>query len=373
MREKFNNLSTRNKVLCIAIPVIVIALLILLGVGLTNKNTQDTKDVATTQNTSSTDYTLDVESVVKDEADAVEETTKVEPEAAVSSAVDSVTSTIEVMSPVEEATEMKTEVESEEVVSEQNVIIENDEAALNSSSDDLYHSWNKKATWTASNGVVIKINDAWADAVLATGDGDLQALWADDPEADWSPNSDFMNAVHEFVYGDPVYKNGMDRYNPEIVNVSDLPQVPTVSTKQSSISVTPEFSAYKEQWDRMLLFQGTGNWEGSTTLCQLQINNDFAGQVASGQGYMWLVEKNSDGGFKISIYRNLSELSWDGLLTVLKLITPDAQAVYNAVYEDVYVGCDIPSYNAWYDIPNTSSQIYVTDTTGLGYMEYFFK
>ena len=372
MREKFNNLSTKNKVLCIAIPVIVIALLILLGVGLTNKNTQDTKDVATTQNTSSTDYTLDVESVVKDEADAVEETTKVEPEAAVSSAVDSVTSTVEVMSPVEETAET---VESEEVVSEQNVIIENEEAALNSSSDDLYHSWNLKATWTASNGIVLKINDAWAEAVLGSGDGDMQALWTDDPEADWSPNSDFMNAVHEFVYGDPAYKNGMDRYNPEIVNVSDLPQVPTVSTKQSSISVTPEFSAYKEQWDRMLLFQATGNWEGSTTLYQLQINNDFAGQVASGQGYMWLIEKNSDGegGFKISIYRNLSELSWDGLLTVLKLITPDAQAVYQEIYDQCYTGKT--QYLVAYDEYATigSSQLMTPTPAERGYVLFYLK
>ena len=110
-------------------------------------------------------------------------------------------------------------------------------------------------------------------------------------------------------------------------------------------------------------FQVTGKWEANPAyLLQFGFNGGKGiGLTAMGQGYLWELEYNGSE-WVVTIRANLSELQWDGLHNSLRLVSPDGDAVYNAVYEDFYSGATwIETFDAWYQIPNSSSEIYVPD------------
>ncbi len=109
-------------------------------------------------------------------------------------------------------------------VSTTKVSSESKKAVTNSTSDvnpdgslsyeDLQHRWTTGTTWKASNGIELKINDAWADAVKAGDIGSTAAIWYEDPDRDPTPNSPYEVALAEFIYGtSEADLNGKDRYN----------------------------------------------------------------------------------------------------------------------------------------------------------------
>lgn len=232
----------------------------------------------------------------------------------------------------------------------------------------LNESWERQVTWKASNGVYIKVNDEHADYFLETQDGSPAAIWEEDPDANYEPNSDYYKAVVEFIYSDVAYKGGTDRYDPEVVNVDNLPKVSTVSEKKSSFEVTDEFQNYIDEWNLYHTFQATGMWTTSL-MYSLQVNDDFIGCIAEGQGYLWDIEREDDY-WKLTIRRNPSELSWHGILTCLKMVSPDAQEIYDAIYTSCYDGY-FYNKNEWYQIGN--SEVLAVNTIGKGYVEYRIK
>lgn len=242
------------------------------------------------------------------------------------------------------------------------------------------HKWTTGTVWTASNGVSIKINDAWADAIKAGDAGDSAAVWYEDPDIDPTPNSPYMNALNEFIYGtDEAYLNGKDRWNSEVVDVSKLPDITLASSKQTSVVETNESRAYKDAFDVMYGFQATGKWQANPGAL-LQFG--YSGGKGIGlttfegaSGYIWTIEYNGSE-WVVTINRNLSELQWDALHNSLRLLSPDGDAIYNAVYEQFYYGADwIVDYNGWYIVPNANSEICVPglNAEGLGYAEYHFR
>lgn len=239
------------------------------------------------------------------------------------------------------------------------------------------HKWTTGTVWTASNGVSIKINDAWADAIKAGDAGDSAAVWYEDPDIDPTPNSPYMNALNEFIYGDEAYLNGTDRWNSEVVDVSELPDIPLASSKQTSVVETNESIAYKDAFDVMYGFQATGKWQANPgALLQFGYSGGKGIGLTtseSGSGYIWTIEYNGSE-WVVTINRNLSELQWDALHNSLRLLSPDGDAVYNAVYEDFYYGATwIEDFEGWYPIPNSSSEIYVPDYTGKSVIKYHFR
>ena len=113
-------------------------------------------------------------------------------------------------------------------------------------------------------------------------------------------------------------------------------------------------------------------WENNPAYA-LQVNSDFAGSVAMGQGQLWEIER-MDGYWKLTIRRNLSELNWHGILTCMKNIHPNVQGIYDAIFEQFYEGCDwIVDYDGWYTSANGSFEIYVPNEVGKSYGEYWFK
>ena len=242
--------------------------------------------------------------------------------------------------------------------------------------EDLQHRWTTGTTWKASNGVELKINDAWADAVKAGDLGSTAAIWYEDPDRDPTPNSPYMDALAEFIYGtDEAYLNGKDRVNPEVVDISKLPDIPLASSKQTSVIETDESRAYKEAYDIMYGFQKTGKWEANPAAL-LQFGFDGGkgiGLTEMGMGYIWTLEHNGSE-WVVTINSNLSELAWDGLHNSLRLVSPDGDAVYNAIYRDMYISADnFPEFDTWYSISGTSSEMLVADTSGMGYTKYSFR
>lgn len=246
--------------------------------------------------------------------------------------------------------------------------------------EDLQHRWTTGTTWRASNGVELKINDASAAAVKAGLVGSTAAIWYEDPDADPVPNSPYEVALAEFIYGtDEAYLNGKDRVNPEVVDISKLPDIPLASSKQTSVIETDESRAYEEAYDTMYGFQKTGKWEANPAAL-LQFGFDGGkgiGLTEMGMGYIWTLEHNGSE-WVVTINSNLSELAWDGLHNSLRLVSPDGETLFHAIYEDMYYGMIIPEYDTWYNVSAlynvpADSEICVVNTAGKGYARYLFR
>lgn len=246
--------------------------------------------------------------------------------------------------------------------------------------EDLLHRWTTGTTWKASNGVELKINDAHAEAVKAGDLGSTAAIWYEDPDIDPTPNSPYMTALLEFLFAtDEAYLNGKDRYNPEVVDISKLPDIPLATSKQTSVIETDESRAYEEAYDTMYGFRVSGEWKANPAYL-LQFGFDGGkgiGLTADGIGYIWTLEyKGSE--WVVTINRNLSELQWDGFHNSLRLVSPDGETLFHAIYEDMYYGMIIPEYDTWYNVSTlynvpADSEICVVNTEGKGYARYLFR
>lgn len=290
-------------------------------------------------------------------------------EEATESLNEEMTETTEVLLPEDTETadtELPTEETTSEVTEESQPWDENRTAdtmdELEQNYQDAMNSWTKKATWTASNGVVIKINDAWADIVTSgklEGGGNAAAIYYDGTE-DLTPNSDFMNACNEFIYGDEAYLNGTDRWNSEVVDVSKLPDIPCASSKQTSIPNSSDFTNYKTAFDEMYGFQVSGVWGANPAYC-LQNYGSGIGLVAGGSGYLWTLDYNGSE-FVVTIKSNLSELQWDALHNSLRLVSPDGDSLYNEFYTQFYSdNPTFPEYDMWVTIGNSQAMVHAGD------------
>ena len=141
------------------------------------------------------------------------------------------------------------------------------------------------------------------------------------------------------------------------INVDNLPKVSTVSEKKDSFIVTDEFQAYIDEWNLYHSFQATGFWETSL-LHSVHFKDDFVGCIAEGQGYLWKIERESDY-WKLTINTNPSELNWHGILNCLKMVSPDAQEIYDAIYNEFYDDSGIPENDKWVDFGDYSVKVYL--------------
>lgn len=248
--------------------------------------------------------------------------------------------------------------------------------------EDLQHRWTTGTTWRASNGVELKINDAWAEAVMAGDLGATAAIWYEDPDRDLVPNSPYMKALDEFIYGtDEAYLNGKYRWDSEVVDISKLPDIPLATSKQTSVIETDESRAYKKAYDIMYGFQATGEWKANIA-ASLQFGYDGGVGIGlvtlvGGAGYLWQLEYDGSE-WVLTIRINPSELQWDGLHNSLRLVSPDGETLFHAIYEDMYYGMIIPEYDTWYNVSTlynvpADSEICVVNTERKGYARYLFR
>ena len=232
-------------------------------------------------------------------------------------------------------------------------------------------SWTHMVVWVSPGGVEIKINDSYVYLAMKKDIiGREDALWNKDPDKNLEPGSEWMIEASKFAYGESWAK--VERQAHGSVDLSELPSVTTATEKRSSFNITDELNAYAEQWSIYNNFKMSGMMEYNI-VNMMNITNDCAFVWADGMYKPWRIDREEDY-WKITISRNLNDLDWHGLLTCLKNIEPDAELVYDAVYEQFYYGCDwILDYNGWYSISNSNSEIWVTKTSGLGYVEFKIK
>lgn len=221
-------------------------------------------------------------------------------------------------------------------------------------SDNHQNTWYAGKYFVGSNGVKVRIADAYrvnVDRMIPHPD----AIFRDGTE-NIEPTSEWQKAVVEYL-GEP------DRYT---VDPSSLPWVSTVSSKQTTFDKNnASFIAYKTAFDPMWQKQNSG---GFSYLQPIDNNQDGTcdgiGLIDNASGilnYMWEMNYDSGNGYwKLVIKRNYTELIWNSIHNSIRMITPDADAVYNAIYELYYYGGDwVADYDGWYPIPNANSEILV--------------
>ena len=212
-----------------------------------------------------------------------------------------------------------------------------------------YSEWTKRQTWTASNGVTLKIKDSgnpeWA------GHGISSYIIMD---GDRHPTSPFMQAIHEFT--------GNDYLN---ISASDLPNISNSTVKRTSFpNSDPVFLDYQSKANYLFEQESSGSGLGlyaDNVGVSLMYSNSYAWKLDYSGSYWTLI-----------IRSNLSEIGWNALKNCIKLVSPDGQLLYDVIYTDFFEGSDyIEDYDMW--CPVEGSEIYQLDPEGLGYVEYHFR
>ena len=206
--------------------------------------------------------------------------------------------------------------------------------------DNFGNTWYEGKTWTASNGVVLRIADGYTwnhpQAVFIVGTENLE------------PNSDFMKAYDEFT-GEISLKQ---------ISAADLPLVNLATSKQTSINRNdPSFIAYKAAFDPLWSYQVGASY---TSLSQLQVLEDGIGLLEMLTcGYIWEMHYDSANGYwKLILKSNMTELEWNSIRNSLRMITPDGETVYNEIYYQFYYDSDtFPDYDMWVMLGNTEVMI----------------
>ena len=215
-------------------------------------------------------------------------------------------------------------------------------------SDNHQNTWYEGRTWTSSAGYVLRVADGFE---IYPGNMNVYSVFIDGTE-DLRPGSDFMLAYNEFT--GRAYKTQ--------ISAADLPNVVPVSTKQTTINESyPSFVAYKKAFDPLWQKQNGAN------LAQLQpydanqdgiIDGIGLLSLLDGSGYMWQMDYKADKGYWVlTIKSNYTELIWDSIHNSISMITPDADAVFDAIYQDYYE-LYFAEENVFYPIGNT--QVMVT-------------
>ena len=211
-----------------------------------------------------------------------------------------------------------------------------------------YSEWTQRQTWTASNGVVLKIKDnvnlnAQGFASYVIVDGDVH------------PDSPYTIALNE--YTGQLYLQDIP---------SDLPDISNSSFKRTSFPNTdPVFLEYQSIVNRTLVQQGA--WGG----CGLY-SDGIATGVIDGNDFWWDLYY-TDSHWEVIIYRNMPMAAWYCLRDCIKMVSPDGQLIYDVIYTDFFEGSEyIPDYYMW--CPVGGSEIYQPEPFGYGYpVHYSFR
>ena len=213
-----------------------------------------------------------------------------------------------------------------------------------------YSEWTQRQTWTASNGVTLKIKDA-----LDLSNAQLpQSIVFVITDGDTHPDSSYSKALHEFC--------GKE-YLEEVP--SELPNINNSSVKRTSFPNTdPVFLDYQSKVNQTLKdLNSTGG-------CFLGSDGLTVGVSDSTQKYWEFYY--SDSYWTVKIYRNMPVAIWNCLRDCLKFVSPDGQLLYDVIYTDFFEGSDyIEDYDMW--CPVGGSEIYQLDPEGLGYIQYNFR
>lgn len=233
--------------------------------------------------------------------EAVEETPEVPAEETTTQKVEE-----KVEAPVEETTEQKAETPVEtptETKSNQWT------TASNTTDLENHPEWTKKRTWTASNGVVLKIRDKYShwdfeNNMAARNTYDAREVLIID-DLDLRPGTPDFDAIVEFEYGTGVHEGGTEKMK---ISAADLPLVATPATKLTYAPETDSWNNYKAQFDPLWSYQSTGDYESPAELYNYGSGIGLVTGVVS--SYIWNLDYIGDC-WKLTIRGALTELQWN--------------------------------------------------------------
>lgn len=351
------------------------------------ENTEITENIDS--NETEVDPVLETEETVSEDAVVEEmeakEVTAEEPEESATEAVEEIqevpaeettTQKVEekVEAPVEETKEQKVETPVEET-KEQKVETpvetptetKSNQGTTASNVSDLenHPEWTMKRTWTASNGVVLKIRDKYSHwdfennmAARATY-GASEVIIFDGQ--DLRPGSAFMAAVTEFQYGTGAHEGGAEVF---MISPKDLPLVDTPATKQTSAPKTDSWNTYVEAFNPLWKLQSTGN--ANATGGNLSNYGTGIGLMGgSVSTYLWNLDWTGDC-WKLTLRTNPTELQWNSIRNSLRLVSPDGEALYSTIYNDSYD--ETLPYDTWTSVGGSELKVQVSD-----YVYYYFR
>lgn len=227
--------------------------------------------------------------------------------------------------------------------------------------DNSLNTWYKGQYFVGSNGVKVRIADAYrvdAEGMIPHPD----AIFRDGTE-NIEPTSEWQKAISEYL----------GEYTRLNMDPSSLPSVSTVSSKQTTFDKNnASFVAYKNAFDPMWQMQNVGHSNEMSLSCLQPFDNnqdgvfDGVGLIDSAPGklgYMWEMKYDSGNGYwKLVIKGNYTELIWNSIHNSIRMITPDADAVYNAIYEDCY-NYYFESTDVFYPVGNTEVMVKIENGT----------
>ena len=234
------------------------------------------------------------------------------------------------------------------------------------------NEWTMKRTWTASNGVVLKIKDEYAhwDFNIATNRmafDSSEILIIDD--LDLRPGTPDFDAIVEFEYGTGAFQGGTEKMK---ISAADLPLVATPATKQTSAPKTDSWNAYVAQFNPLWKYQATGSYESA--IPQLQNYGTGIGLVTGmGDGYIFNLDYIGDC-WKLTIRGALTELQWNSVRNSIRLVSPDGEQLFDEIYSSfygyVYGSAEgvLTEYNKWFNVGGSQLMAQTSD-----FAYYYFK
>lgn len=229
--------------------------------------------------------------------------------------------------------------------------------------DNNHNTWYEGQVWTASNGYTLRIVDKYY--VNPGPLNGLDAVFVDGTESA-DPAGPFMIAQDEY--------QGRTSYTS--ISADGIPQINTVTSKQTSINVNdPSLSAYKAAYDPLWKKQNKGGFFTELYFSEKGISLILMGysSIAS----VWRIFYDSSSGDWCFHYNNtvagfnFTTLAWNSVKNCLRMVTPDADAIYNVIYQSIYYGgtgieCDRGQESNWITVGNT--QLKTDRTSG-----YYFR
>ncbi|MCR4798040.1 MAG: hypothetical protein K5853_06270 [Lachnospiraceae bacterium] len=204
-------------------------------------------------------------------------------------------------------------------------------------------NWWELTTWTADNGVVLKVvpaDSGYPYGVVPVVDG---------CGLDLIPGSPFMIAVSECRGDAEIWgkkKNDL-KFLKKVQTQVPKSQIRAASKKKKSIDVNnAALIAYKEDYESIM--NSTGVIEGD-----LLIYDDVVMHRDIGGANYWLIKydkKKKAWMLQINVAFGYM-YEWDGIRNMLKYISPDGEALYDTVYDDFYLASrdnPIEEYDKWF-------------------------
>ncbi len=217
--------------------------------------------------------------------------------------------------------------------------------------NDVYQgmAW-KGDYWTASNGVEIKV-------IPVEGNIYERLPVPDGKGLDNAPGSPFRVACNEAA------GTASDKFNA----VSET--IPVTSFKRDSIDTSDaNLLAFKNSYDSHY----GGYSGGGAANASLNVFSDGVADVDNLGATFWSIRREGDY-WKLQINGNLDAWRWSGVHQILRYLSPDGEALYNAIYDCFYTGgenYDVwDAYDTWETIGNSQCYLGSSSSGGIWYIK----